>query len=61
MFDDDMIAYARSLRERGVPAPDITAKLVIPSGKNQGRRPSAASAYRVLAETGEGETGALSA
>ncbi|MEV6864540.1 hypothetical protein AB0M44_26475 [Streptosporangium subroseum] len=34
VFDDDMIAYARSLRERGVAVPDIACKLVIPFGKN---------------------------
>ncbi|MFI9561454.1 recombinase family protein [Nonomuraea endophytica] len=60
VFDDDMIAYARSLRERGVPVPDIAAKLVIPAGKNKGRRPSVASVYRVLAEVDEGEAGARS-
>ncbi|MEV5503652.1 recombinase family protein [Nonomuraea fuscirosea] len=50
VFDDDMIAYARSLRERGVAVPDIARKLVIPSGKNKGRHPSVASVYRALAE-----------
>ncbi|MEV0228718.1 hypothetical protein [Nonomuraea sp. NPDC050786] len=50
MFDDDMIAYARSLRERGVGVPDIARKLVIPTGKNKGRHPSVASVYRALAE-----------
>ncbi|GGQ35919.1 recombinase family protein [Streptosporangium pseudovulgare] len=50
VFDDDMIAYARSLRARGVPVPEIAAKLVIPAGKNKGRHPSLASVYRVLAE-----------
>ncbi|MFI6180482.1 hypothetical protein ACIA8R_33425 [Nonomuraea sp. NPDC051191] len=33
---DDMIAYARSLRARGVPVPDIARKLLIPTGKNKG-------------------------
>lgn len=50
VFDDDMAAYARSLRERGVPVPEIASKLVIPAGKNKGRHPSLASVYRVLAE-----------
>ncbi|MER5326404.1 recombinase family protein [Streptosporangium roseum] len=50
VFDDDMGAYARSLRERGVSVPEIAAKLVIPMGKNKGRHPSPASVYRVLAE-----------
>ncbi|HEX4815381.1 MAG TPA: recombinase family protein [Nonomuraea sp.] len=57
VFDEDMAAYARSLRERGVPVPEIAAKLVIPTGKNKGRNPSLASVYRVLAdeETGQAE------
>jgi DNA invertase Pin-like site-specific DNA recombinase len=50
VFDDDMIAYARSLRERGIAVPDIARKLVIPTGKNKGRHPSVASVYRALAE-----------
>ncbi|WP_206061730.1 hypothetical protein [Nonomuraea basaltis] len=50
VFDDDMIAYARSLRARGVPVPEIARKLVIPTGKNKGRHPSLASVYRVLGE-----------
>ncbi|MEU6721963.1 hypothetical protein ABZ897_61910 [Nonomuraea sp. NPDC046802] len=50
VFDDDMIAYARSLRERGVAVPDIARKLVIPTGKNKGEHPSVASVYRVLAD-----------
>jgi DNA invertase Pin-like site-specific DNA recombinase len=53
VFDDDMIAYARSLRARGVAVPDIARKLVIPAGKNKGRHPSVASVYRVLADAGE--------
>ncbi|MGR6924218.1 recombinase family protein [[Actinomadura] parvosata] len=53
VFDDDMIAYARSLRERGVAVPDIARKLVIPAGKNKGRHPSVASVYRVLADDSE--------
>ncbi|MFI7640417.1 recombinase family protein [Nonomuraea sp. NPDC049400] len=52
VFDDDMIAYARSLRERGVAVPDIARKLVIPIGKNKGKHPSVASVYRALAEGG---------
>lgn len=55
VFDDDMAAYARSLRERGVPVPEIEAKLVIPTGKNTGRHPSLASVYRVLADEETGE------
>ncbi|MEV1176232.1 recombinase family protein [Nonomuraea sp. NPDC049784] len=52
VFDDDMIAYARSLRARGVAVPDIARKLVIPAGKNKGRHPSVASVYRILADDG---------
>ncbi|MDN3263275.1 hypothetical protein QWJ26_26395 [Streptomyces sp. CSDS2] len=48
--DDDMAAYARSLRANGVPVPEIARKLVITSGKNQGKRPSVATVYRILAE-----------
>ena len=48
--DDDMIAYAQSLRARGVAVPDIARKLVIPSGKNRGGHPSVASVYRALAD-----------
>ncbi|SEU36343.1 Resolvase, N terminal domain [Nonomuraea wenchangensis] len=46
VFDNDMIAYARSLGARGVAVPDIARKLVIPAGKNKGRHPSVASVYR---------------
>jgi DNA invertase Pin-like site-specific DNA recombinase len=59
VFDDDMAAYARSLRARGVPVPQVAAKLVIPSGKNKGRHPSPASVYRVLAEDAGPEAQAL--
>ncbi|MFI6502982.1 hypothetical protein [Nonomuraea typhae] len=47
-LDDDKIAYARTLRDRGVAVPDIAAKLIIPTGKNQGSNPSVASVYRIL-------------
>jgi DNA invertase Pin-like site-specific DNA recombinase len=50
VVDDDMAAYARSLRANGVPVPQIAQKLVITSGKNQGKRPSVATVYRILAE-----------
>jgi hypothetical protein len=46
-----MIAYARTLRERGVAVPEIAAKLVIPTGKNKGSNPSVASVDRALADT----------
>ncbi|MEV1170954.1 recombinase family protein [Nonomuraea sp. NPDC049784] len=57
LFDDDMTAYARSLRERGVAVPEIARKLVIPTGKNMGRHPSVASVYRVLADDGGAQPG----
>ncbi|MEV3927697.1 hypothetical protein [Actinomadura coerulea] len=50
VFDDDMLAYARTLRAGGVPVPEIARKLVIPSGKNKGEHPSVATVYRILAE-----------
>ncbi|HUR07601.1 MAG TPA: recombinase family protein [Nonomuraea sp.] len=50
VLDDDMIAYARTLRERGVAVPDIAAKLISPTGKNKGSNPSVASVYRILAD-----------
>jgi DNA invertase Pin-like site-specific DNA recombinase len=50
VFDDDMIAYARTLRARGVPVPEIARKLIIPTGKNKGHNPSVASVYRILAD-----------
>ncbi|MFB4273205.1 recombinase family protein [Nonomuraea sp. GTA35] len=50
VFNDDMVAFARSLRERGVPVPEIASKLVISTGKNKGRHPSLASVCRALAE-----------
>ncbi|MGA5089230.1 MULTISPECIES: recombinase family protein [unclassified Streptomyces] len=56
VVDDDMAAYARSLRANGVPVPEIARKLVITSGKNQGKRPSVATVYRILAEGADGTT-----
>lgn len=50
VVDDDMAAYARGLRANGVPVPEIARKLVITSGKNQGKRPSVATVYRILAD-----------
>lgn len=50
VFDDDMAHYARTLRTSGVPVPEIAARLFIPTGKNKGQNPSAASVCRVLAE-----------
>ncbi len=43
----------RSLRARGVPVPEIAARLVILTGQNKGRHPCLASVYRVMGEDGE--------
>jgi DNA invertase Pin-like site-specific DNA recombinase len=50
VFDDDMLATARRLRDNGMPVPDIATELTITTGKNAGRHPSVASVYRALAE-----------
>ncbi|MGW2893970.1 hypothetical protein ACWDAO_04835 [Streptomyces sp. NPDC001212] len=50
VVDDDMAAYARSLRTNGVPVPQIAQKLVIASGRNKGEHPSVATVYRILTE-----------
>jgi hypothetical protein len=36
VFDDDMIAYARSLRARGVVVPDIARKPQVRDGRKPG-------------------------
>ncbi len=50
VFDDDMLIFARALKDAGTPVPDIAKKLVINTGKNAGRHPSVASVYRALAD-----------
>jgi DNA invertase Pin-like site-specific DNA recombinase len=50
---DDMATYARSLLAHRVPVPEIARKLVIISGKNQGKRPSVATVYGILPEDAE--------
>ncbi|WP_202819083.1 hypothetical protein [Actinosynnema sp. ALI-1.44] len=45
MIDDDMLTFARVLRDKGVP--EIAKTLKIPTGKNAGRHPSVASGYRL--------------
>jgi hypothetical protein len=45
-----MIIFARALHDRGVPVPEIAAKLVIKTGKNAGQHPPVASACRALAD-----------
>jgi DNA invertase Pin-like site-specific DNA recombinase len=56
VIDDDMLLFARALRDRGTPIPEITRKLTIKTGKNAGRHPSVASLYRALAETQDPQT-----
>lgn len=50
VFDEEMLTLARTLRDEGVPIPEIAERLVITTGKNAGRHPSLASVYRALAE-----------
>jgi DNA invertase Pin-like site-specific DNA recombinase len=53
VIDDDMLTFARALRDSGTPVPLIAKKLTIKTGKNAGKNPSVASAYRALAEVEE--------
>jgi DNA invertase Pin-like site-specific DNA recombinase len=50
VFDDDMLLFARALRDQGTPVPEIAKKLTIKTGKNEGKNSSVASVYRALAE-----------
>jgi DNA invertase Pin-like site-specific DNA recombinase len=50
VIDEDMLTFAQALRAKGVPIPEIAAKLKISTGKNAGKPPSVASLYRALAE-----------
>lgn len=50
VFDEEMLAAARAMRDRGAGVPEIAGALVIQAGKNAGRHPSLASVYRALAE-----------
>ena len=45
-----MLIFARALRDKGTPVPEIAKKLTIKTGKNAGQHPSVASLYRALAE-----------
>ncbi|MFE2473078.1 hypothetical protein [Streptomyces mirabilis] len=45
-----MLLFARALKGRGVPVPEIAKKLTVKTGKNAGQHPSVASVYRALAE-----------
>ncbi|MEU1036258.1 recombinase family protein [Streptomyces mirabilis] len=55
VIDEDMLVFARALKDRGVPVPEIAKKLTIKTGKNVGKPPSVASLYRALAEAEETE------
>ena len=50
MIDEDDVLFARTLREKGTPMPDIVKKLTIKTGKNAGQHPSVASLYRALTD-----------
>lgn len=41
VIDDDMLLFARALKDKGVPVPEIAKKLTIKTGKNTGQHPSA--------------------
>ena len=51
VIDDDMLIFARALKDKGIPMRDIARKLIIKTGKNAGKHPSVASLYRALAQT----------
>ncbi|MEV1178414.1 recombinase family protein [Nonomuraea sp. NPDC049784] len=51
VIDEDDVLFARALRDKGTPMPDIVKKLTIKTGKNAGDHPSVASLYRDLADT----------
>ncbi len=48
VIDDDMLIFARALKDQGTPIPQIATKLTISTGKNAGEHPSVASLYRAL-------------
>ena len=52
VIDDDMLLFARALKDQGTPIPQIATKLTIATGKNTGHHPSVASLYRALATQG---------
>ncbi|GAA4619201.1 hypothetical protein GCM10023195_86710 [Actinoallomurus liliacearum] len=39
VIDDDMLLFARALKDKGVPVPEIAKKLTIRTGKNAGQHP----------------------
>ncbi|WP_455771599.1 recombinase family protein [Streptomyces hygroscopicus] len=56
VIDDDMLLFARALKDKGVPVPEIAGKLTIKTGKNAGQHPSVASVYRALADAEQDQT-----
>ncbi|WP_413806290.1 hypothetical protein [Streptomyces sp. OE57] len=48
-----MLLFARALKDKGVPVPEIAKKLTIKTGKSAGQHPSVASVYRALADAEE--------
>ncbi len=50
VIDENDVLFARALRDKGTPMPDIVKKLTIKTGKNAGQHPSVASLYRALAD-----------
>lgn len=53
VIDDDMLTFARALKDKGVPVPEIAQKLTIKTGKHKDQHPSVASVYRALADAEE--------
>ncbi len=39
VLDEDDVLFARALRDKGTPMPDIVKKLTIKTGKNAGQHP----------------------
>jgi DNA invertase Pin-like site-specific DNA recombinase len=58
VIDEDMLVFARALRDRGTPIGEIAQKLTIPTGKNAGQHPSVASLYRALVEAHDAQAAA---
>ncbi|MEU8703475.1 hypothetical protein AB0C61_38660 [Streptomyces sp. NPDC048680] len=50
-----MLTFAVSLKNKGVPGPEIAKKLTVITGKNSGKNASVASLYRALAKAEEAE------
>lgn len=51
VIDEDMLLFARALKDQGTPMKAIVKKLTIKTGKNAGEHPSLASLYRAFAES----------